>query len=124
MDKKKILIVDDEQQIVQLITTRLKYKGYEVIQAYNGNECLQKVKNVKPDLIILDIMMPGIDGNVVADKLKHDPATANIPIIFLTCLIKKEEETESQNIVGGNIFIAKPFNSEKLIEVIEQLLAK
>jgi two-component system alkaline phosphatase synthesis response regulator PhoP len=120
---KKVLIVDDEPYIVKLIESRLKANDYEVIVAYDGEEGLTKAVQYLPDLIILDIMMPKIDGPAMAEEIRANPKTASIPIIFLTALVKKAE-TENTNVIGGQYFIAKPFKPEELLATIKIVLAQ
>ncbi len=81
---KRVLVVDDEPDLVTLVESRLNARGYEVVTAYSGAEGLEKCKVLKPDAVMLDIMMPGIDGFTMADQMKEDPNTSQIPIIFLT----------------------------------------
>ena len=104
MVKKTILIVDDEEQLVDMLTMRLEEHGYEVISACDGEEGLQKAKQFQPDLIILDILMPKVEGNVVAEVLKKDKATASIPIIFLTCLAEGAAPDHKEYVSGGNFW--------------------
>ena len=81
---KKILLVDDEKHIVRLVQVNLERMGHTVITAYDGPEALEKVKTDKPDLIVLDVMMPQMDGFEVLKRLKSDPTTRDIPVIMLT----------------------------------------
>jgi len=81
---KRVLVVDNEPDLVTLVESRLNAKGYEVVTAYSGAEGLEKCKLLKPDAVVLDIMMPGIDGSTMAAQIKEDPNTSQIPIIFLT----------------------------------------
>ena len=89
--KKKILVVDDEKDLVDLITYNLQRNGYDVVSAFNGNAALEVAEREQPDLIVLDLMLPGIDGTEVARRLKSDARLANTPIIMLTA---KAEETD------------------------------
>ena len=118
---KKILIVDDEQDVLELLGTRLEGQGYEVVTLSDGRMAVSLAKKEKPDLIILDIVMPGVDGSEIANILKTDPQTKNTPVIFLTCLITKEEE-KRDNVIGGKYFIAKPYDPDDLLKIIENLL--
>jgi len=119
--EKKILIVDDEPEIVQFLGLRLTNSGYKVLKAYNGAEALKIAKKELPDLIILDILMPGIDGSKTASLLKEDPKTRDIPVIFLTCLFTKEDEKKG-NVRGNLYFVAKPYDGEQLLRVIKENL--
>jgi CheY-like chemotaxis protein len=120
MAKKKILIVDDERDVLAVLEERLSKAGYEVIEADSGQSAIIKAKNEKPNLILLDIIMPGMDGQEVAQKLKSDIETKDIPVIFLTCLFTKEEEAKLGHGVADNFFIAKPYDSSELISEIKK----
>ncbi len=122
MDKKKILIVDDEKDALFILNKELAGRGYSVISADNGWDALNLAKSQYPDLIILDIWMPGMDGAEVVEKLREDPITKNIPVIFLTCLIRKREEEEQGGVIAGRVLIAKPYNIEGLSTEIERLV--
>ena len=121
---KKILVVDDEQVIHDVIQDLLEFKGYTVDHAYNGEEAVEKVKLTHPDLIILDINVPKITGCAVSTLLSEDDSTRDIPIIFLTGYIdQKEAETLDHNL-SGQLLVTKPFNVDDLISAIEKILGK
>jgi len=124
MCKKRILVVDDEPDMRKLVETRLRGSGYDVISANDGEEGLAKAKQLKPDLILLDIMMPKMEGTAMAETLKQEEITRNIPIIFLTSLVRKEEEKEIANMMGEYFFMAKPFDWQKLLSMIEKVITK
>jgi len=119
--EKKILIVDDEPEIAQFLGLRLTNSGYKVLKAYNGTEAIKIAKKELPDLIVLDILMPEIDGSKTASLLKEYPETKDIPVIFLTCLFTKEEEKKG-NVRGGVYFVAKPYDADQLLSVIKENL--
>ncbi len=119
---KKILIVDDEKDILTVLEKRLTNAGYEVIKTDNGREAIIFAKKELPDLIVLDIVMPEIDGSKVAETLKQDTDTKDIPIIFLTCLLTKKEESRLGHKIDGHFFLAKPFNPEELLREIKKRL--
>lgn len=121
MDKKKILIVDDEKDTLCILEKELTARGYSVIAADNGNDALSLAISKRPDLIILDIWMPEMGGEEVAERLKEDTKTKDIPVIFLTCLFQKREEEEQGCIIAGKVFIAKPYSIEGLSDQIEKL---
>ncbi len=121
---KRILVVDDEPNIVKMIESRLVANDYEVFTASNGMDGLSKAKEHCPDLIILDILMPEMDGTAMATAMKDDPATKSIPVIFLTCLIEKNQEKDTRHIIGGNVFFAKPFTGAALLDKIEEIIGK
>ncbi len=121
MDTKKILIVDDEKDALFILERELAARGYSVIVADNGNDALDLAKSEHPDLIILDIWMPGMDGPEVAAKLQENPKTKDIPVIFLTCLFQKREGEEQGRVVAGKVLIAKPYSIDGLSAQIERL---
>jgi len=123
--KKKILIVDDEPDVLKVLNKRLTQAGYEVIEAQSGKDAIIEAQNQQPDIIILDIIMPDMDGARTAEALKNDPLTSRIPVIFLTCLLtKEEEEGEAGKIISGKYFIAKPYNPDELIEAITRHIGR
>jgi len=116
---KKILIVDDEPDVLMLLGERLSKVGYDVMKASGGLEAIELAHKESPDLIILDIAMPGMDGSEVANTLRGQPATRDIPIIFLTCLFTKQEERACGHVLGQNFFIAKPYDVNELLAEIK-----
>lgn len=118
---KKVLVVDDEPDIVRMVVSRLQANGYDVLSAHSGKEGWEKCKMYKPDAVILDIMMPDIDGTVVAEKLKEDPETSNIPIMFLTAAVRSGELPKSQK-AGSHYILAKPFKATDLLKMLYKIL--
>jgi len=118
----KILIVDDEKDVLLMLGKRLASQGYTVITADNGRDAVTLAKAKLPDLIILDVLIPDMDGGEIAEKLKDDPGTKNIPVIFLTALLSRTEEYQGNHIVAGNITFAKPVDTVKLLAQIKKLL--
>jgi two-component system alkaline phosphatase synthesis response regulator PhoP len=118
---KKILIVDDEPVIVKMLETRLKAGGYEVFTTHSGEEGLEQCKSLKPDAVILDIMMPDMDGSEVAAHMHEDSNLKHIPIIFLTAAIKPKEVPKDRKI-GGHYFLSKAFKMEELLGIIKKIL--
>ena len=119
---KKILVVDDEAELSKAIIIRLKTLGYEVISAQDGQEGLEKAKNENPDLIVLDILMPKMDGYEVCRMLKFDEKYKSIPIIMLTARAKDIDKVMGKK-VGADDYITKPFETEELIDKIKKHLA-
>ena len=119
MNKKKILIVDDEPEFVNLVRLRLEANGYEVIDASNGEEGLKKAEEERPDIILLDIMMPKKDGYTLMRELKYKEITKSIPIIALTGKPKMKDLFE---IEGIKDYIVKPFEDEDLLLRIKRAL--
>ena len=119
--KKKILVVDDETQIVRLLKMRLEANNYEIVIAFDGNQCTQVAKSEKPDLILLDIKMPMGGGISAFETMRNDESTKDIPIIFITAY--PSEDVKKQVIEMGTAgFISKPFKSEELIDKIQSLI--
>jgi len=123
IEKKKILVVDDEKDILTILDKRLSKEGYEVIKADNGMDAMRLAKTEQPDLIVLDIIMPDMSGSEVAERLKKDAATKNIPVMFLTCLFTKKDEIEKGHEIAGNFFIAKPYDPGELLGEIKKRIS-
>ncbi|TRO83824.1 response regulator [Desulfuromonas acetexigens] len=123
MNKKKILIVEDEESLLKLESILLISKGFEVKGVANGRAALEAVAEDKPDLVLLDIMLPEIDGFEVCRQLKSDPATRHIPVIMLTAKKSREDMVRGEK-VGADWYITKPFKSAMVIETIQRFLAK
>ena len=121
--KKKVLVVDDEKDIVDLIVYNLQRNGFEVVCAFNGNEAVDVARKEKPDLIVLDLMLPGIDGTEVARRLKADSLTNSIPIIMLTA---KGEETDVVVglTLGADDYVTKPFSMKILLARLNSVLRR
>lgn len=121
MNKKHILIVEDEESLLKLETILLKVKGYEVTGAVTGNDALDKLSKVHFDLVLLDIMLPDIDGFEICKSIRRDPRTASMPVVMLTAK-KSQDDQERGTACGANAYMTKPFKSAMIIEVIEGLL--
>ena len=119
----KILVVDDEPTIVRLMEFVLARQGHEMIVAVNGEEALQKIHSEQPDLVLLDIMMPRIDGYEVAQRLRADPATASLPIIMLSAKAQGEDIRRGVE-VGVDEYVTKPFSPEHLVSVVSAHLKR
>ncbi len=122
MSKKKILIVDDERDALFILAKELTAGGYSIITADNGNDAIATAKSKHPDLIILDVAMPSMDGGETAEKLKEDFATRDIPIIFLTALFPKTRAEERCRVVSGHVFVAKPYDIKELLTQIDKAI--
>ena len=120
---KKILIVDDEPDIVMMTELRIKALGYDTITAKDGQEALNKAKQEMPDLIILDVMMPKMDGYKVCGLLKSDSRYKNIPIILFTARAQEVDRQTSVE-VGADAYLNKPLNAEQMSTTIKELLEK
>lgn len=120
--KAKILVIDDEPQVTEIIEAFLTNAGHEVIVENDAGQGLNKAKSIKPDIILLDIMMPDIDGYDICNELKHFPGTSEIPVVFLTGKDRGEDMGRSFK-AGGDMFIKKPFSCERLLEIINIILS-
>jgi two-component system, OmpR family, alkaline phosphatase synthesis response regulator PhoP len=123
MSKGKILVVDDEIYIVHILDFSLGMEGYEVVTALDGEQALERVASEKPDLIVLDIMMPKLDGYEVCRAVKSNPATRNVPVILLSAKGRNVDQKMGFD-VGADDYITKPFSPRKLVERINQLLGQ
>ncbi len=118
-----ILIVDDEKDIVDLVAYNLEREGYEVLKAYDGEKALQLARSKTPDLIVLDLMLPGIQGLEVCKRIRQNPETAAIPIIMLTA--KGEEIDKVVGLeAGADDYITKPFSVKELLARIKAVLRR
>jgi len=113
----KVLVIDDEPDITDIVETFLTESGYTVCVENDPNVALDKAREFKPDVVLLDIMMPGIDGYDVCKEIKKLPDMAQIPIIFLTGKDRSDDMGRSFK-VGGDMFIKKPFSCERLLEIV------
>jgi len=118
---KKILVVDDEVELVGMVKFRLETNNYLVLTAYDGQEALEKARKEKPDLIILDLMLPKMDGYKVCGMLKHDMRYSKIPIILFTARAQESDEKLGLE-CGANAYVTKPFEPQELLAKIKELL--
>lgn len=123
MTKKKILFVEDEVELVTLVKMRLRNDNYDVISAYDGQEGLEKVQQENPDLILLDIIMPKMDGLALCRHLKNDPKTKDIPVVIVTALGGNDLPERCRD-AGADDVIIKPFESKELLGKIKKLLER
>lgn len=121
-EKKKILIAEDEEDVVFVIKAALEKAGYEVIPASDGEQALQMISKEKPDLVLLDIMMPKLDGYSVNVQIRSNPETKNIPVIIVTGRGQMREVFELNKEAPINDFLEKPFRISVLVSKIEALL--
>jgi len=121
--KEKILIVDDEKDIVKMLDYNLKKEGFRVISAYDGEDALDMAAREHPDLIVLDLMLPGIDGLEVCKTLKKESKTASIPIIMLTAKTQESDKVVGLEL-GADDYVTKPFSPRELIARIKAVLRR
>ena len=117
---KKILAVDDERHIVRLVEVNLARAGYQVVTAFDGREALQKVEAEQPDLVVLDVMMPFMDGFEVLRNLKANPETAEIPVIMLTAKAQDADVFRGWQ-SGVDCYLTKPFNPMELLTFVKRI---
>ena len=120
MESKRIVIADDESNICHLVKLHLETEGYQVFAAKDGRQALEEIERKKPDLVILDITMPELDGPDVAAAMKNRVSTRSIPIIFLSSLVQKDDRPPTD--LTEYHFIAKPFEREELLAAVRQAL--
>lgn len=123
MANKTILVVDDEKDLLDLIEYNLKKEGFDVLKAENGEEGIKKAKEHKPDLVLMDIMMPKMDGMEAVEIMRADDELKSIPIIFLTARSDEKTEVEGLN-KGGDDYITKPISTTKLISRIKAVMRR
>lgn len=121
-ESKTILIVDDEPELLTILEKRLTSFGYKVIKAKDGKSGFSMAKEEKPDLVILDMLMPDMDGDEVAEQLRECTETHEIPIIFLSCILTNQEENQHSYLLGDHVFMGKPYDPQKLLKTIEALI--
>ena len=119
----KVLVVDDDDVIRVLITVNLELEGYDVVTAFDGQDALDKVKAVAPDIITLDIMMPRLDGWETAARLRDDPETAAIKVVLLSARAQEADVQRGERI-GVDAYLTKPFDPDELLEVVARLTAR
>jgi len=116
--KKRVLIVDDERSILAVLRIKLKVSGYDILTASNGEEALDLVKSARPDLMLLDVIMPGMDGFEVLEKLR---AFSELPVIVISA---RSENGEKALSLGANDFLAKPLDVDEMVRKIRGLLGQ
>ncbi len=117
--RKSILLVDDEKEVLDTLSVFLRRKGYAISVADCGREALRLAKHEKPDLIILDLILPDIDGSDVAAELLQTPSTRDIPIIFLTCVVTKPEQNEAGVMIANRCIVAKPCKPQEILDIVQ-----
>lgn len=120
--KRKILVVDDEKDVLLVLGKTLAAEGYSVITAENGRDAIIAAASEHPDLVILDVALPDMLGGEVAAKLKESIENKNIPIIFLSAMFSKTEESKKGHVVGSSMMFAKPYDRQELLAAIKKML--
>lgn len=122
-EKPRILLVDDQESVLKLLDAILKVRNYDVMYASNGLDAVEIAMSVKPNLVLLDVMMPGMDGFKVCQTLKANAPTKDIPVVFLTAR-GDDADREMGERVGASGFVKKPFRSVELLNIISELIDK
>ena len=120
MAKKRILVVDDEKHIVRLVQLNLERAGYEVITANDGIEALEKVESENPDMLVLDVMMPRLDGIETLKRLRSNPDTSELHVIMLTAKSQDQDVLEGWR-SGTSLYLTKPFNPMELLAFMKRI---
>src|ERR671925_160399 len=119
-DRRRILVVDDEERMVRFIRMNLEHDGFQVSEAFNGKQALQKLRDVNPDLILLDVMMPDLDGFEVLETIREG---SNVPVIMLTA--KGEEDDRVRGLeLGADDYITKPFSPRELVSRVKAVIRR
>ena len=116
----RVLVVDDDEVIRQLIAVNLTLEGFEVFTAVDGQDCLDRVSDIKPDVITLDVMMPRLDGWVTASQLRRNPQTAGIKVVLITARAQEDDRDRGRQ-VGADAYLTKPFDPAEMIRVVREL---
>lgn len=118
---KKILVVDDEPGVVEIVRVNLEWEGYEICEAFNGQEGWNRVRSEKPDLVILDVMMPEMSGLELLERIKAEPGVCDIPVVMLT--VRARDVDVAQALEKGAVeYLIKPFDPLDLVQVVKKIL--
>ena len=120
---RKVLVVDDEPEMVEMMKVRLEKSGYKVTSSFSGEDCIKIAEIEHPDVILLDILLPGISGFEVCRRLKQNKTTKDIPVIMVTALVGEEAEAKGLD-RGAKYFISKPFDPDKLLSEVRTAIEK
>lgn len=121
--KPRVLLVDDDPVIVRLLQVNFRLEGFEIDTASTGGEALRRIAERLPDVVVLDVMMPGIDGWGVYEKIKQDPQARDVPVIFLSALAQ-DEHLQRGYALGVDGYVTKPFDPAHLVQVVRGVLAR
>jgi CheY-like chemotaxis protein len=118
---KRILVADDEPMTAEMLAAMLAYRGYEVVCAHDGSEALARARELKPDAVLLDVYMPGLEGVTVTQRLRADPALASCPIVLIS---SADESDIGWREAGADMFLQKPVDLRRLPDVVDGLLSE
>lgn len=119
---RTVLIVDDDPSLLAMLGMALQVEGFEVRRAITGQQALAAITESRPDVVILDMMMPGLDGREVTRRLREEPATADLPIVICSALSRDDDQWKAWS-AGANSFVAKPFDITALVDEVNLALA-
>lgn len=123
MRRKKIMVVDDEVALTRMMRLNLEQtERFEVHEVNAGSQALEAARTFRPDLIFLDVMMPDLGGDEVAEQLREDPQLANVPYVFITAIVTKDETGSGTTEISGQTFLAKPVKRDELLAVADSIL--
>jgi two-component system response regulator VicR len=122
--KRRLLYIEDEQEMIELVKLILARRGFEVIGAIGGREGLEAIRSLLPDLVLLDLMMPDMDGWDVYQQMKADPITQKIPVIVVTAKAQSIDKVLGLHIAKVDDYISKPFTPNELVESVEKVLSR
>jgi DNA-binding response OmpR family regulator len=117
----RVLVVDDDPQVLRLMRVNLEMEGYDVVSAPDGAEALDAVINERPDIVVCDVMMPGIDGLTVLRNLRSNPRTSKIPFVVVSAKAQRSDVKAALD-MGADRYITKPFDPQELLDAVEHLL--
>jgi DNA-binding NarL/FixJ family response regulator len=120
-DHKRLLLIDDDPNLILLVKDYLEFRGYEVVTAENGREALESLEQDVPDMIICDVMMPEMDGYSLVKHVREDPRTSWIPVLFLSAKGQSQDRVKGLN-TGADVYMVKPFEPEELVAQVESSL--
>ena len=120
---KKIFLVDDEKSFTRIMKANLERTGkFTVVTQNDPLQAIPEILEFKPDIIFLDVMMPGMEGGELAALIREEPDMADIPIVFMTAIVTKQETGQGMGEIGGNLFLAKPVKLQEMLDTIEEVL--
>jgi CheY-like chemotaxis protein len=119
----RVLVVDDDPQVLKLLRLNFELEGYEVVSATNGEEALEHVRGDSPDVVVCDVMMPGIDGLEVVRRLRAHPDTATLPLVVVSAKAQRSDVRQGLRL-GADAYVTKPFDPAELLRVVANLLSK
>ncbi len=122
MDKPIVLVVDDDPIISEILAMNLEGEGYSVCQAHSGEKALFMVESINPDLVLLDVMMPGLDGWEVCGRIKSIPQFKDLPVILLTAMAAQDEDARRSKDLGAHDLVQKPFDPDQLMSLVRKTI--